>query len=148
MRDVTTKCGICITHGATQTRKRCIYKGCNNNIGKKVRSLYYTWKRDNKKKQCSFFGCTNQEQNGGVCVTHGAKVKQCSFAGCTNGAMRDVPTMPRREEFVLDKMCCHKGCTNHVKRVGGVCFTHKVCSHEGCTHQAMKAGVCVAHGAR
>lgn len=81
-------------------------------------------------------------------VTHGAKVKRCSFAGCTNGAMRDVPTMPRREEFVLDKLCCREGCTNHAKRVGGVCFTHKMCSHEGCTYQAMKAGVCVAHGAR
>jgi hypothetical protein len=39
-----------------------------------------------KRKRCSHDGCTNQEQNGGVCMTHGAKVKKCSFEGCNKYA--------------------------------------------------------------
>ena len=28
-------------------------------------------------------GCTNNVQNGGVCIMHGAKIKRCSTEGCT-----------------------------------------------------------------
>jgi hypothetical protein len=33
-------------------------------------------------------GCKNQAVQGGVCVTHGAKVKGCSFEGCTSNAQK------------------------------------------------------------
>jgi hypothetical protein len=39
-----------------------------------------------KHKYCSAEGCTNQVQNGGVCMKHGAKVKLCSAEGCTSRA--------------------------------------------------------------
>ena len=78
-----------------------------------------------KMKRCSHDGCTNQEQKGGVCMTHGAKVKKCIFEGCTKYAQK-----------------------------GGVCVTHgakrerKRCSFEGCTNQSKKGGVCWTHGTR
>ena len=76
------------------------------------------------RKQCSFEGCTNNDQKGGVCITHGAKVK------------------PR-------KQCSHeKGCNNQ-SRSGGVCYTHGArCSYEGCNNKVIKGGVCTTHGAK
>jgi hypothetical protein len=70
-----------------------------------------------KHKKCSFEGCTNFVQKGGVCFTHGAKVKRCNHEGCTNivvkggvcvthgakkkqSALRDGTTKLLREEFV------------------------------------------------
>jgi hypothetical protein len=47
-----------------------------------------------EKKLCSFVGCTNHVQNGGVCITHGAK------NSVNNAILRDVPTRSGREEFV------------------------------------------------
>lgn len=58
-----------------------------------------------KRSNAASLGVPIKNRTEECVVTHGAKVKRCSFAGCTNGAMRDVPTMPRREEFVLDINC-------------------------------------------
>jgi hypothetical protein len=75
-------------------------------------------------KLCRVEGCTKQVQNGGVCITHGAKLKRCSSEGCPNRAVK-----------------------------GGVCKRHgavverKKCSAEDCTNLAVKGGVCHRHGA-
>ena len=43
-----------------------------------------------KVKLCSYEGCTNYPQKGGVCVKHGAKVypKRCSRDGCANRVVK------------------------------------------------------------
>jgi len=68
-------------------------------------------------KQCSHEGCNNKVAEGGVYISHGAKVKRWCHEGCSNGAVvrgvcvthgtkvkrcttRDVTTMPGMEEFV------------------------------------------------
>jgi hypothetical protein len=72
-----------------------------------------------KRKRCSHDGCSNGAVQGGVCITHGAKVthKHCSQEGCTNQAQkggvcsrmalgrndantRGVPIKSEKEEFV------------------------------------------------
>jgi hypothetical protein len=67
-------------------------------------------------------GLQEQSKNGGVCVTHGAKVQR--------------------------KRCSQEGCTYRAQN-GGVCFAHgakvKLCSLEGCTKLAKKGGVYFAH---
>jgi hypothetical protein len=78
---------------------------------------------EQRRNDVAMKGCTNQGYyNGGVCITHGAKVKECSHDGCTNGVIK-----------------------------GGVCVTHgakrKRCSFEGCTNHVVKGGLCWTHGA-
>ena len=114
--------GICIKHGATYTKKRCIIEGCTKQAQKGGICIRHgaTW----TKKQCSSEGCTKQAQNGyGVCVQHGAKRKECSSEGCPNKAVK-----------------------------GGVCMRHgaivKRCSIEECTKFAKKRGLCHKHGAK
>ena len=75
------------------------------------------------KKQCSYEGCTNVAQAGGVCTRHGAKLKRCSRDRCTNQAQK------------LDL------CTKHGAK-------RKLCSYEGCSNVAQKGGVCEKHGAK
>jgi hypothetical protein len=102
-----------------------------------------------KRKRCSFEGCTNIAQKGGVCVTHGAKVekKRCSHMGCTNQVVKGGVCITHGA-IVKKKHCFFEGCTNQVVK-GGVCFTHgatrKCCSFEGCTSQSKKGGVCYRH---
>jgi hypothetical protein len=45
------------------------------------------------RKLCSYEGCTNGVVEGGVCVTHGAKVKRCSY-------VKVVPMVSLREGCV------------------------------------------------
>lgn len=63
------------------------------------------------------------EDEGGVCVTHGAMKKRCSFEGCTKYVVKE-----------------------------GVCITHgtkiKSCSSKGCTNGVAKVGVCCMHGSK
>jgi hypothetical protein len=117
-------CGfeVCIKHGATYTKKRCIIEGCTKQAQKGGICIRHgaTW----TKKQCSSEGCTKQAQNGcGVCVQHGAKRKECSSEGCPNKAVK-----------------------------GGVCMKHgakvKRCSIEECSNFAKKRGLCYKHGAK
>jgi hypothetical protein len=49
------------------------------------------------RKLCSYLGCTNNIQKGGVCVRHGVKV--------------------------VRKLCSHEGCINKTVK-GGVCIRH------------------------
>ena len=77
-------------------------------------------------KTCTAVGCTNQAQNGGVCIKHGAKVKVCSVEGCKNIAKKGG-------------VCIRHGAKVKVKRY--------TCNVEGCTSQARKRGLCRRHGA-
>jgi len=65
---------------------------------------------------------TNDAQNGGVCIKHGAKKRR--------------------------KICTHEGCTK-LSQNGGVCAKHgavlKTCKHEGCTNQRKQRGFCTRH---
>jgi hypothetical protein len=105
-------------------------------------------KQKRRKRKCSVAGCINQIQNGGVCVTHGAKVKRCSFKGCINRAIKGGVCITHG---AMKNRCSSKGCTNQVQK-GGVCITHgamtKRCSFDGCNNHVVKGGVCVTHGAK
>ena len=61
------------------------------------------------------------EDEGGVCITHGAMKNCCSFEGCTKYVVKE-----------------------------GVCITHgtriKSCSSKGCMNGVAKEGVCCMHG--
>jgi hypothetical protein len=92
--------------------KRCSSMGCNNGFVVKKKAKQ---QMNNKRiiPKCNFEGCTNLARNGGVCVTHGAKVevKRCSFEGCTNqvingsgAALRGVPRMPGGKEESVSLM--------------------------------------------
>jgi hypothetical protein len=98
-------------------------------------------------KRCSSEGCTNQAQNGVVCIKHGAKVERCSSDGCANRAVKGGVCVKHGAKL---KLCSSEGCTNKVIK-GGVCVKHgakvKRCSTEGCTNQRVKKGVCWRHGA-
>ena len=65
---------------------------------------------------------TNDAQNGGVCIKHGAKKRR--------------------------KICTHEGCTK-LSQNGGVCAKHgavlKTCKHDGCTNQRKQRGFCTRH---
>eukprot|EP00985_Skeletonema_marinoi_P019877 scaffold11557_cov141-Skeletonema_marinoi.AAC.2 len=79
-----------------------------------------------KKKKCSVPNCPRQVHQGGVCITHGSKVRRCS-----------VPNCPRQVQQ------------------GGVCITHgakvqqkKMCSVPNCPRRGQQGGVCITHGAK
>jgi len=71
--------------------------------------------------KCSVEGCPNGSAQGGLCVSHGAKVKKCSLPGCNNYAKK-----------------------------AGLCRAHgparKKCDHERCTKLAVQGGRCLSHG--
>ena len=100
-----------------------------------------------RKRLCSFDGCTNIDQKGGVCVKHGAIVKRCSHEGCTNYVQQGGVCV---KHGAILKRCRHEGCNNQAQK-GRVCVKHgasiKRCSHEGCTNKVQKGGVCIRHGA-
>jgi len=66
---------------------------------------------------------SNDAQNGGVCIKHGAK-------------------------RYTKKTCTHEGCTK-LSQNGGVCAKHgakvKTCKHEGCINQRKQRGFCTRH---
>eukprot|EP00986_Skeletonema_menzelii_P009149 scaffold4081_cov145-Skeletonema_menzelii.AAC.4 len=105
-------------------------------------------KRAKKRRECRSEGCTNQAQQGGVCVKHGAKVKRCSSEGCTNKAVKGGVCVKHGAKV---KRCSSEGCTNNAAK-GGACIRHgakvKLCSSEGCNNMALKGGVCWRHGAK
>jgi hypothetical protein len=68
--------------------------GCTNQV--QNRGVCITHGAKVEKKLCSFEGCTNQVRSGGVCITHGATKRSVK----NNAILRDVPTRPGREEFV------------------------------------------------
>ena len=78
--------GICVKHGATQTRKNCSREGCTSYAVQGGVCIAHGAKSVHPK--CSREGCSNTVVNGGVCVSHGAKRKMCSCEGCTNQAWR------------------------------------------------------------
>eukprot|EP00984_Skeletonema_dohrnii_P015434 scaffold6670_cov81-Skeletonema_dohrnii-CCMP3373.AAC.2 len=86
--------------------------------------------RKKYKYECPVDGCTNQVQNGGVCIKHGAEVKRCSSKGCTNGAIKGGVCKKHAVEQLKKQICMHGAKV-------------KLCSSEGCTHYAFKGGVCV-----
>eukprot|EP00985_Skeletonema_marinoi_P012869 scaffold6284_cov86-Skeletonema_marinoi.AAC.6 len=141
------KGGVCMTHGAKVTHKRCSAEGCTN----QVQTGGVCKRHGAKVKQCSIEGCSKQAQKGEVCIRHGAKVKvkQCSKEGCTNIALKGGLCRRHGEK---GKRCSSEGCTNIVVR-GGVCIRHgatktiKQCSSEGCTNIVKSRGVCSRHGA-
>jgi hypothetical protein len=65
-------------------RKTCSTDGCAN--GAKKGGVCVTHGAKVTYKRCSHVGCTNGVIKGGVCVTHGAKRMSCSFEGCINKA--------------------------------------------------------------
>ena len=76
-----------------------------------------------KKKSCSYEGCDNRIQSGGVCWRHGANATK-------------------------NAICSSEGCTKRVRN-GGVCVEHgatvAICSSEGCDNQVRNGGVCLRH---
>ena len=64
--------------GAMKRRKR-EYSNEGDRPGNKVAR-----KKHRHRYGCSFDGCTNKAQKGGVCNRHGAGRKLCSSEGCTN----------------------------------------------------------------
>ena len=80
------KGGICVKHGATQTRKNCSREGCTSYAVQGGVCIAHGAKSVHPK--CSREGCSNTVVNGGVCVSHGAKRKMCPCEGCTNQAWR------------------------------------------------------------
>jgi len=99
-----------------------------------------------KVKQCSSEGCTNKVVNGGVCKKHGAKLKRCSKEGCSNKAFKGGVCWSHGEK----PKCSDRECTNLAQN-GGVCIKHgakiKRCSHDGCTNKVQRKGLCRRHGA-
>ena len=140
--------GVCITHGAVVIRKRCKFVGCDKQFVRGGVCITH----GAKTKQCSFEGCNNQVIKGGVCVTHGAVVirKRCKFVGCPNivqtGGVCNALGAPKRAK----KLCSFEGCNNQA-RVRGVCVAHggrKKCSFVGCTKISYNGGVCYSHGGK
>ena len=41
------------------------------------------------KNCCSFEGCTKYVVKEGVCITHGTRIKSCSSKGCMNGVAKE-----------------------------------------------------------
>jgi hypothetical protein len=129
-----------------QVKKQCSFKGCTN----KAQTGGVCVTHGATKKRCSHKGCTNGVIKNGVCVTHGARKKRCSYEGCTNQAIKGGVCVTHG---ATKKRCSHKGCTNHAKK-GGVCWTHgakvnaKLCSHDGCSSYCQKGGVCYRHRSR
>jgi hypothetical protein len=100
-------------------------------------------------KKCSVAWCTNQSQNGRVCIRHGApwSKKQCSVEECTKQAINGGVC---RKHGAKIKQCSIDGCTYHAK-LGGVCVKHgtkiKRCDYEGgCLNEARSWGLCSRHG--
>ena len=106
-----------------------------------------------KRKLCSFDGCTNTVISGGVCLRHGAEKRRCSNEGCTKLARGKGGVCVRHGAKRRRYECKYEGCTNHIVQ-GGVCIRHgankkvKICGHEGCTNNAQEGGVCIRHGAK
>jgi hypothetical protein len=129
-------------------RKKCSFEGCSN--FSQWGGVCWTHGAKVEKKCCSHEGCTNGVIKGGVCITHGAKVKRCNFKGCTNQVQKGGVCIKHGAKV---KRCNFEGCTNQVQN-GGVCITHgakvekKQCGFDGCTHQVQKGGVCWTHGAK
>jgi hypothetical protein len=76
-----------------------------------------------RKLRCSFDRCTNQVQQGGLCIRHGAivtryKSRRCSFDGRTNQVQQ-----------------------------GGLCISHDA-SIIRCSHEPLQKGRCRRHGAK
>eukprot|EP00984_Skeletonema_dohrnii_P009318 scaffold3561_cov104-Skeletonema_dohrnii-CCMP3373.AAC.1 len=106
-------------------------------------------RRSRPAKQCIHIGCTNQSQNGKVCIRHGAlwSKKQCSADDCTKQAINGGVC---RRHGAKIKECSHEGCSRHAK-LGGACYQHskiKRCSHNGggCLNEAKSWGLCARHG--
>lgn len=106
-------------------------------------------------KTCSVIGCTNQSQNGKVCIRHGApwSKKQCSVDNCTKQAINGGVC---RKHGGKIKECNHEGCNKHAK-LGGACHEHsniQRCSHSvggngiggRCLNEAKSWGLCARHG--
>jgi hypothetical protein len=100
-------------------------------------------------KPCSVAWCTNQSQNGRVCIRHGApwSKRQCSVQQCTKQAINGGVC---RQHGAKIKQCSIDGCTHHA-RLGGVCVKHgtkiKRCSYEGgCLNESKSWGLCSKHG--
>ena len=101
-------------------------------------------------KKCSVTWCTNQSQNGKVCIRHGAQwsKKQCHKEGCINQAINSE--VCRRHGATI-KQCNINGCSSRAL-LGGVCKRHgakiKRCSYDGgrCLNEAKSWGLCSRHG--
>ena len=107
-------------------------------------------------KTCSVIGCTNQSQNGKVCIRHGApwSKKQCSVDNCTKQAINGGVC---RKHGGKIKECNREGCKKHAK-LGGACHEHsniQRCSHSvggngryygRCLNEAKSWGLCARHG--
>lgn len=97
--------------------------------------------------RCSKQGCTNQVQQGGLCIRHGAKVKMCTASGCTKLAQQGGLCIKHGASV---KLCSWGDCGKLAQR-GGVCYSHgakaRKCSSEGCMNNAKRRGLCKRHGA-
>lgn len=105
-------------------------------------------------KLCSVIGCTNQSQNGKVCIRHGAQwsKKQCSVDDCTKQAINGGVC---RKHGAKIKECTQEGCKKHAK-LRGACLKHsniRLCSHNDgsrnggkCLNEAKLWGLCARHG--
>jgi len=60
--------GVCIRHGATQSRKTCSREGCTN----QTQIGGVCTRHGSRRPVCSREGCTSYAQKGGVCARHGA----------------------------------------------------------------------------
>eukprot|EP00577_Skeletonema_sp_RCC1716_P025408 CAMPEP_0113400472 /NCGR_PEP_ID=MMETSP0013_2-20120614/16142_1 /TAXON_ID=2843 ORGANISM="Skeletonema costatum, Strain 1716" /NCGR_SAMPLE_ID=MMETSP0013_2 /ASSEMBLY_ACC=CAM_ASM_000158 /LENGTH=182 /DNA_ID=CAMNT_0000285545 /DNA_START=46 /DNA_END=590 /DNA_ORIENTATION=- /assembly_acc=CAM_ASM_000158 len=56
-------------------------------------------------KRCSRNGCDKFVVNGGVCVSHGAKLKRCSSEGCTNQVVKGGVCMRHGAKVAPKKRC-------------------------------------------
>ena len=163
-----TKVSVKATLKATKSTAICIVDGCGNKVSAKGGELCIAHGGEAppppadkpKRRICTHAdGCTNLVVQGGVCLTHGAKVRLCSHidpdsgAICTKQAKKGGVCITHGAEV---KRCTYAGgCNNHAIR-DGVCITHgagaklkprKKCTTPGCPNNAKRGGVCITHGA-
>lgn len=168
-----TKVSVKATLKATKSTTICIVDGCGNKVSVKGGELCITHGGEvpppptdkPKRRICTHAdGCTNLVVQGGVCLTHGAKVKLCTHVDpdtgdiCTKQAKKGGVCITHGAEV---KRCTFAGgCNNHAIR-DGVCITHgagaklkprKKCTYIGeggtpCPNNAKRGGVCITHGA-
>jgi len=101
-------------------------------------------------ERCSYDGCKNQSQKGGLCKKHEADVKHylCSIEGCQSHVVQGGVCRKHRAEVTYNpKLCSEEGYTNQAEN-RGVCIKHlaswkeKKCGVDVCFHVAQTSGVC------
>jgi len=114
----------------------------------KERKVHLLSTRTKIRKKCSFVGCPNVAQKGGVCRRHGAPrgSRMCSVEGCTRQNQRGGVCFTHGAKY---KLCTIEGCPNKIQQ-GGLCCKHgakvKKCRFEGgCTKNAQRGGLCHKH---